>query len=70
MSFLKVIMYKMLYFCKRINLWKNSNILTSAGDIYDLPEYSWYKDEGLLEIKGTANSTTTTITNHNLTDEE
>lgn len=56
--------------CKRINLWKNSNTLTSAGDIYDLPEYSWYKDEGLLEIKGTANSTTTTITNHNLTDEE
>lgn len=56
--------------CKRINLWKNSNTLTSAGDIYDLPEYSWYKDEGLLEISGTANSTTTTITNHNLTDEE
>lgn len=56
--------------CRRINLWKNSNTLTSAGDIYDLPEYSWYKDEGLLEISGTANSTTTTITNHNLTDEE
>lgn len=62
-------MYKMVYFCKRINLWKNSNTLTSAGDIYDLQEYSCYKDEGLLEISGTANSTTT-ITNHNLTDEE
>lgn len=56
--------------CKRINLWSSSKTLTSAGDIYDLPEYSWYKDEDLLEISGTATSTTTTITSHNLTEEE
>lgn len=56
--------------CKRINLWSNSKTLTSAGDIYDLPEYSWYKEENLLEINGTATATTTTITSHNLTEEE
>lgn len=56
--------------CKKINLWSNSKTLTSAGDIYDLPEYSWYKEEELLEINGTATATTTTITSHNLTEEE
>ena len=56
--------------CKRINLWSNSKTLTSAGDIYDLPEYSWYKEGDLLEINGTATATTTTITSHNLTEEE
>lgn len=56
--------------CKRINLWSNSKTLTSAGDIYDLPEYSWYKEGDLLEISGTATATTTTITSHNLTEEE
>lgn len=56
--------------CKRINLWSNSKTLTSTGDINDIPEYSWYKDDDLLEIKGTADATTTTITSHNLTEEE
>lgn len=56
--------------CKRINLWSNSKTLTSAGDINDLPLYSWYKDDGLIEINGTFDSTTTSITSHNLTEEE
>lgn len=56
--------------CKKINLWNNSKTLTSADDIHDLPEYSWYKDNDLLEINGTATATTTTITSHNLTEEE
>lgn len=34
--FLKVIMYKILCFCKIINLWKNSNTLTSQNG-YTLP---------------------------------
>lgn len=56
--------------CKRINLWSNSKTLTSAGDINDLPEYSWYKDDDLLEINGNIDATKTTITSHNLTEEE
>lgn len=56
--------------CKRINLWSNSKTLTIAGDINDLPLYSWYKDDGLIEINGTFDSTTTSITSHNLTEEE
>ena len=56
--------------CKRINLWSNSTTLTNAGDIYDLPDYSWHKDEDLLEINGTVDATTTTVTSHNLTEEE
>lgn len=56
--------------CKRINLWSNSTTLTNAGDIYDLPDYSWHKDEDLLEITGIVDATTTTVTSHNLTEEE
>ena len=56
--------------CKRINLWSSSKTLTSAGNINDLPLYSWYKDEDLIEINGTFDSTTTSITSHNLTEEE
>lgn len=56
--------------CKRINFWNDSTTLTSAGDINNLPDYSWYKDNALLEINGTLTSTDTTITEHNLTSEE
>ena len=56
--------------CKRINLWNSSKTLTSAGDIHDLPDYSWHKDEDLLEITGTVDATTTTVASHNLTEEE
>lgn len=53
--------------CRRINMWTEATALTSAGDINDLPEYSWYKDEGLLEMEGIVTSTETTITSHNFT---
>ena len=43
--------------CKRINLWNSSKTLTSAGDIHDLPDYSWHKDEDLLEIISTVDAT-------------
>ena len=56
--------------CTRINLWTNSTTLTSAGDINDLPEYSWYKNDDLLEIKGIINTTETTIESNNFTSEE
>lgn len=56
--------------CKRINLWNSSKTLTSADDIHDLPDYSWHKDEDLLEIISTVDATTTTVTSHNLTEEE
>lgn len=56
--------------CKRINLWSSSKTLTNAGNINDLPLYSWYKDGDLIEINGTFDSTTTSITSHNLTEEE
>lgn len=56
--------------CKRINLWNSSKTLTSADDIHDLPDYSWHKYEDLLEIISTVDATTTTVTSHNLTEEE
>lgn len=54
----------------RMNLWINSTSLTSAGDINNLPDYSWYKEEGTFNISGQATSTTTYVTNHNFTTEE
>lgn len=54
----------------RINMWQESEPLTSAGDINNLPEYYWYKNNELFEITGTLTSTTTTITSHNFTEEE
>lgn len=30
--------------CSRINMWLNSTDISSAGDINDLPNYSWYKE--------------------------
>lgn len=52
--------------CKRINMWINSTILTSAGDINNLPDYSWYKENDLINIEGIITSTATTITKYNL----
>lgn len=54
----------------RINIWVNSTDLTSAGDIYDLPDYSWYKENDLMEISGIIASTATSITSMNLTSDE
>lgn len=56
--------------CKRINMWSSSVALANAGDINNLPEYSWYKDDELLEISGQISSTGTTIEKHNLTSDE
>ncbi len=54
---------------KRINMWKDSKELTSAGGIDNLPDYSWYKEDDITFIEGTINSTSTTIQNHNLSEE-
>lgn len=56
--------------CKRINLWIDSPELAEAGNINNLPDYSWYKKDDLLEINGTISSDNTTIDTHNLTSEE
>lgn len=55
---------------RRINMWTNSTDLNKAGGINDLPEYSWYKENNLIEISGNFTSTTTTVTSHNFTEEE
>ena len=56
--------------CTRINMWQNSTDISLAGDINNLPDYSWYKDSGLLKIEGTITSSLTSITNYNLTTTE
>lgn len=57
--------------CSRINLWNNSQDLTTiAGGINDLPDYSWYKSNAPLTLEGTFSQTETTLTTHNLTEEE
>lgn len=55
---------------KRINMWKNSNVLTSAGGIDNLPDYSWYKEDGNVSFEGAFNAASTTVTKHNLSDDE
>lgn len=55
---------------KRINMWKDSNVLTSAGGIDNLPDYSWYKEDDNVSFEGTFNATSTTVTGHNLSDDE
>lgn len=54
----------------RINLWTNSTTFSSAGDISNMPDYSWYKENGIVDISGTLSSTDTTVTTHNFTEEE
>ena len=56
--------------CTRINMWQNSTDISLAGDINNLPDYSWYKDNGLLKIEGTITSSLTSITRHNITASE
>ena len=56
--------------CKRINMWTDSLDLASAGGINNIPDYYWYKNDDLIQIEGTLTSTTTSITKHNLTNEE
>ncbi len=56
--------------CSRINMWQNSTQLSAAGDINNLPDYSWYKDNNLLIIEGTITSSLTSITKYNITTSE
>ena len=56
--------------CSRINMWQNSIELSSAGDIKNLPDYSWYKENNLIKMEGIITSAMTTITNHNITSDE
>ncbi len=49
---------------KRINMWPSSTTFTNAGDINNIPDFSWYKENDLFELNGT------TITSNNLTEEE
>lgn len=56
--------------CSRLNMWSDSMPLSSAGDIYNRPDYYWYKEDDLLSISGVITSTSTSITSHNLTDVE
>lgn len=54
----------------RLNMWSSASEFTLAGDINNLPEYSWYKKNGLLKISGVFSSIATSITSINLTSQE
>ncbi len=54
----------------RINMWQDSTQLSNAGDINNLPNYSWYKNDNLLQIDGIMTSSMTAITHHNMTTSE
>ena len=56
--------------CSRINMWNNATELSYAGDIDDLPNYSWYKENDLLKVNGIITSSLTSITSYNLTTSE
>ena len=56
--------------CSRINMWPDSTQLSAAGDINNLPNYSWYKNNSLLQIDGIMTSSMTAITHHNITTSE
>ncbi len=56
--------------CTRINMWPDASDLTSAGGIRNLPNYSWYKDSGLLKMEGVITSSLTSITSYNITKDE
>ncbi len=51
------------------NRWTTLSPIASAGDIYNIPEYSWYKIENLnnLVITGNITAITTTVLTNNLT---
>lgn len=56
--------------CSRINMWQDSTELSAAGDINNIPDYSWYKEDGILEMEGTITSSMTAITSYNITPSE
>lgn len=54
----------------RINMWKESVELVSAGTINNLPNYDWYKEENLININGTFEENNFIINSHNFSNEE
>ncbi len=54
----------------RINMWQNSNTFTNAGGIDNLPDFSWYLKDDFLTIEGTITNSSTSITTHNISNEE
>lgn len=54
----------------RANFWTNSSDVLLAGSISNLPDYSFYKLDDLLEINGTLTKTETTINSSNLNEED
>lgn len=53
--------------CSRINMWQDSADVSLAGDINNLPDYSWYKENDLIKMEGIVTSSMTAITSHNIT---
>ena len=51
-------------------MWQDSTELSAAGDINNIPDYSWYKEDGILKIEGTITSSMTAITSYNITPSE
>lgn len=49
----------------RINMWNDSISFSSSGSIDNLPDYAWYKEEGLCVINGSFTNSSTVISNHN-----
>ena len=56
--------------CSRINMWQDSVEVSMAGDINNLPDFSWYKENDLLKMEGIITSSLTSITRYNLTPSE
>lgn len=50
----------------RINLWTNSEDITTAGTITNLPNYSFYKENENINIIGNFNNNGTIVSSHNL----
>ena len=56
--------------CSRINMWQNSTELSQAGDINNIPDYYWYKENDLIKLEGFITSSLTSITKNNFTPSE
>ena len=54
----------------RINMWIYALDYLDACTLDDTPAYYWYKENSLVEITGTFDKDTTTITSHNFTESE
>ncbi len=52
--------------CSRINIWQDSSELSAAGDINNIPNYSWYRKNNILRLEGIITSVLTSITSHNI----